>query len=119
MSALGQALGGLGLLPEEGGKTSKQLVDALNKTKVQRLEDQAGQVDKARLMAVRAPHAGAWLGAVPSRNLDLLLTNGEIRSRVGRSWGQPLEKRGRVRSACSAMMNMGYTRNVVWAGVTK
>ena len=94
MSAVGQALGRLGLPPEEGSKTSKQLVDALNKTKVQRLEDQAGQVDKARLMAVRAPHAGAWLGAVPSRNLDLLMTNGEIRSRVGRRLGAAIGEEG-------------------------
>ena len=94
MSAVGQALGRLGLPPEEGKKTSKQMIDTLNKTKLQRLEAEARQVDKIRLMAVRAPHAGAWLGAVPSRNLDLLLTNGEIRSRVGRRLGAAIGEEG-------------------------
>jgi hypothetical protein len=58
------------------------------------MEDEAGQVDKARLLAVAAPHAGTWLGAASSGALDLLMTNEDIRSRVGRRLGGSIEEEG-------------------------
>ena len=61
---------------------------------MKQLEEQASQVDKIRLLAVKAPHAGAWLGAAPSRGMDLLMTNEEIRSRVGRRLGASIGDEG-------------------------
>ena len=46
-----------------------------------------GEPSKARIRAAAAPRAGIWLGAPPSRALDLRLTNAEVRSRVGRRLG--------------------------------
>ena len=46
--------------------------------------------DKARWESLAAPHAGAWLDAPPSRGLDFLLTNEEVRTRVGRRLGGEL-----------------------------
>ena len=94
MSQLGQAMGRLGMDPAEKVPKQKEIVEQINKAKKQRLDDEAGIVDKARLLAVTAPHAGAWLGAVPSRALDLLMTNDEIRSRVGRRLGASIGEEG-------------------------
>ena len=76
------------------GTKTKRNCGKINKAKKQRLDDEAGIVDKVRLMAVTAPHAGAWLGAVPSRALDLLMTNDEIRCRVGRRLGASIGEEG-------------------------
>ena len=51
------------------------------------LEEGASTVDRARLKGVSAAHAGAFLVAAPSRGLDMLLTNEEVSSRVGRRLG--------------------------------
>ena len=51
-------------------------------------------VDRARLKGVSAPHAGAWLDAVPSRGLDMLLTDEEVSSRIGRRLGVAICEEG-------------------------
>ena len=94
MSDLGQALGRLGLGGEEQKTSQKKLMEDINNKQMKQLEEQASQVDKARLLAVRAPHAGAWLGAAPSRGMDLLMTNEEIKSRVGRRLGASIGEEG-------------------------
>ena len=50
----------------------------------------AGIWDRARLEGVAAPHAGACLDAPPSRAQDMLMTNVQMRSRVGRRLGVAL-----------------------------
>ena len=69
-------------------------MERTNKAKLNQLMEKAGQSDKARLLAVQAPRAGAWVGAAPSRALDTLLTNAEIRSRVGRRLGVAIGEEG-------------------------
>jgi len=59
MLQLGQAMGRLGMDPAEKVPKQKEIVEKINKAKKQRLDDEAGMVDKARLLAVTAPHAGA------------------------------------------------------------
>ena len=66
------------------------LVDKLEKLRSDALKPGAGLWDRARLEGVAAPHAGAWLDAPPSRVQDMLITNAEIHSRVGRRLGVAL-----------------------------
>ena len=54
----------------------------------------ASMWDKARWESLAAPHAGAWLDAPPCRGLDFLLTNEEVRTRVGRRLGCELCNEG-------------------------
>ena len=75
-----------GSAPRDVGKQGL-LVGKLEKLKWDELREQAGEWDRARFESVAAPHAGAWLSAPPSRALDFLLTNAEVRSRVGRRLG--------------------------------
>ena len=58
------------------------------------LVDGAEQWDKARWESIAAPHARVWLHAPPSRELDILLTNEEVRTRVGRRLGCELCEEG-------------------------
>ena len=53
------------------------------------LLQQAGPVDRARLLAATSPGSGAWLQAFPSANLGLRLGRDELRVAVGLS-GAPL-----------------------------
>ena len=71
-----------------------ELVVKIQKTKYDILEEGAGVLDTARLKAAAAPHAGAWLDAAPNRNLDMLLTNQEVSSRVGRRLGVAICEEG-------------------------
>ena len=47
-------------------------------------------LDKARILAVSAPHAGDWLLAIPLANCGLLLENEELRIAVGIRIGAPV-----------------------------
>ena len=47
-------------------------------------------LDKARILAVSAPHAGDWLHAIPLANCGLLLENEELRIAVGIRIGAPV-----------------------------
>src|SRR5437867_10632992 len=51
---------------------------------------QADRPSLARLRAVIAPDAGAWLHALPLKNLGLALSNRELRIAVGLRLGVPL-----------------------------
>ena len=66
------------------------LVGKLEKLRSDALKQVAGVWDRARLEGVAAPHAGARLDALPSRVQDMLMTNVEIRSRLGRRLGVAL-----------------------------
>lgn len=94
MSELGQALGRLGRDPTEKITNETEPLETITKDKLQRLEDESMQGDKARLLAVRAPHAGVWLGVVSSRALDLMMTNEEIKIRAGRRLGASIGEEG-------------------------
>ena len=74
--------GGEGLVVKQ-----TELVQKVQKIKLDSLEEGASTVDRARLKGVSAAHAGAFLVAAPSRGLDMLLTNEEVSSRVGRRLG--------------------------------
>eukprot|EP00973_Karenia_brevis_P069011 9592682-Karenia_brevis.AAC.1 len=63
------------------------MVKRIEKLEFDALREGAGERDKARLNMAAAPRSGLWLGAPPSRALDLLLTNAEVTSRVGRRLG--------------------------------
>ena len=54
----------------------------------------ANDWDKARLEAVAAPHAGAWLHAAPNGAFDLNLTGAEVQYGVGRRLGVELCEEG-------------------------
>jgi len=54
------------------------------------LLQQAGPVDRARLLASSSPGSGAWLQAFPSANLGLRLGRDELRVAVGLRLGAPL-----------------------------
>ena len=47
-------------------------------------------LDKARILAVSAPHAGDWLHAIPLANCGLLLENEELRIAVSIRIGAPV-----------------------------
>ena len=47
-------------------------------------------LDKAKILAVSAPHAGDWLHAIPLDNCDPLLENEELRIAVGIRIGAPV-----------------------------
>ena len=77
-------------VPYTGIDKQRELVGKLQKLRSDALKQNAGVWDRARLQGVAAPHAGAWLDAPPSRVQDMLMTNAEIRSRVGRRLGVAL-----------------------------
>ena len=54
---------------------------------------QADMPSRARLLAVSAPDAGAWLHALPIRNLGLALSNRELRIAAGLRLGALLVRR--------------------------
>lgn len=66
------------------------LVEKAKRVKWDSMVEGAGQLERARLHATAAAKSGAWLDALPSKALDLKLTNQELRSRVGRRLGQEL-----------------------------
>ena len=47
-------------------------------------------LDKARILAASAPHAGDWLHVIPSANCGLFLENEEVRVAVGVRLGAPV-----------------------------
>jgi len=47
-------------------------------------------LDKARILAASAPHAGDWLHVIPSANCGLFLENEEVRIAVGVRLGAPV-----------------------------
>lgn len=49
--------------------------------------------DKARLLAVQEPEAGAWINALPSPQLGLLLNSEDVRISVGIRLGLAICKR--------------------------
>ena len=67
--------------------SQKQLTGKLEVLRKKGLEERASAWDSARLKAMSAPHAGAWLDAPPSRAQDTRFTNEEIRFSVGRGLG--------------------------------
>ena len=83
----GSHLAGCG--PAEVGK-QRLLVGKAEKIRFDALRDNAEQWDKAWLLSLAAPHAGAWLDAPPNRASDFLLSNAEVRSCVGRRLGVQL-----------------------------
>eukprot|EP00973_Karenia_brevis_P000254 35717-Karenia_brevis.AAC.1 len=66
------------------------LAAKLDKIRLDRLKDAAGDRDRARLNAAAAPRAGWWLGAPPNKVLGLKMSNAEINSRVGRRLGSAI-----------------------------
>ena len=82
-------------LGSEGkGCKQKELVSELECRRYQELWNKASEWDRARLAAVAAPRSGVWVGVVPSRALDLQLSNDVVRSRVGRRLGVELCEEG-------------------------
>ena len=71
-----------GQVPKQKEFTAK--LDILKKRAV---EEGGSALEKARLHAMSAPHAGAWLEAPPSRAQDTRFTNEELHTRVGRRLG--------------------------------
>ena len=65
----------------------KLLTYKMDKLKKKEVEEGTTQWDQARLKAMSAPHAGAWLEAPPSKAQDFRFTNEELRTRVGRRLG--------------------------------
>ena len=59
------------------------------KKRDERMQDASG-VEEARLKVMAAPHAGDWLHAPPSKELEYRFTNEEFRSRTGRRLGKEL-----------------------------
>ena len=54
------------------------------------LLQQAGSVDRARLLATSSPGSGAWIQAFPFASLGLMLGRNELRVAVGLRVGAPL-----------------------------
>ena len=79
----------LGRRPEH---TVKQglLMELINKERHTQLLNGAGLWEKALLECTAAPHAGAWLDALPSIAFDMQLSNSEVQFGVGRRLGVPL-----------------------------
>eukprot|EP00973_Karenia_brevis_P081667 11321411-Karenia_brevis.AAC.1 len=63
------------------------MVKKLEKVEYDRMRDAGQERERAGIQCAAAPRAGIWLGAPPSKALDLRLTNEEVRSRVGRRLG--------------------------------
>ena len=78
----------------DAAKSQKSLVRHIEQVARDELLSKAGQHDRARLLAARAPHAGAWLTVEPSRALDQLLANDVVRGRVGRRLGVQIGEEG-------------------------
>ena len=72
----------------------KVLMGKADKIRRDGLIDAGGNWDEARWQSLAAPHTGAWLDAPPGRGLDFLLTNEEVRTRVGRRLGRELCNEG-------------------------
>ena len=51
------------------------MTEVIQKKRKTEMVGEAGLWDKARLQAMSAPRCGSWLEALPSRALDLHLTN--------------------------------------------
>ena len=63
------------------------MVKKLEKFEYDGLRNAGHERVRAGIRAAAAPRAGIWLGAPPSKALDLRLTNDEVRSRVVRRLG--------------------------------
>ena len=59
-------------------------------TELNNLLSSANQVHSARLLAAASPHTGAWLQALPSPNLGLLLDEETVRVNVALRLGAPI-----------------------------
>jgi len=68
----------------------------------------ADRVSRARLMAVVSVDAGAWLNALPVRNLGLTLSNRELRVAVGLRLGAPLVREHTCASCGVEVNSLGH-----------
>lgn len=66
--------------------------ETLAEVTVKELLESAQPAQVARLHALQAAHAGAWLNAVPSMALQQRLTNAEFQSRISRWLGLPINE---------------------------
>ena len=53
--------------------TQKLIQETLDKSLFSEIRNSVGLRDQARLNSLSAPHAGAWLRAIPSHNLGLTM----------------------------------------------
>ena len=79
----------------QGDDTVKQRAwdEAICSATYDQLLTRADQSSRARLLAVASPNAGAWLHALPCRNLGLCLSDRELRIAIGLRLGAPLVRR--------------------------
>ena len=63
------------------------MVKKLDRVEYNGLRNAGHERERAGIQVAAAPRAGIWLGAPPSKALDLRLTNDEVRSRVWRRLG--------------------------------
>ena len=81
--------------------TQRHLDEAASQQRLESLLQEANQVDRARLLTAGAPHSGAWLSALPTEKLGLLLPDEAIRTGVALRLGAPIQQPHRCR--CGAM----------------
>ncbi len=81
--------------------TQRHIDEAASEHRLSDLMSHANQVDRARLLAARAPHSGAWLSAIPVEKLGLLLPDEAVRTGVALRLGISTQQPHRCR--CGAM----------------
>ena len=78
------------LYPNEAALPQKYLSGLIDDHDAIRLQTASSTIDKARLKAVGAPHAAAWLQAEPSRHLEQRFGHSEFRAATQLWLGAPI-----------------------------
>ena len=85
----------------ELGLQQRTLDGAASQHRLDDLLARANQVERARLLAAKAPHSGAWLSAIPVESLGLLLPDDAVRVNVALRLGLRVQQPHRCRCGAS------------------
>ena len=85
-----KAIGSSDIPEGSAAQAQRSWDDLLCKAAVERLLEEANQVDRARLLAASLPHTGAWLQAIPVASLGLHLDPETVRVAVALRLGAPI-----------------------------
>lgn len=77
--------------------TQHHLDNKASESRLHSLLERANQVDRARLLAAATPHSGAWLSALPTERLGLLLPDDAVRVGVALRLGCAVQQPHRCR----------------------